>query len=128
MAKRRRNRDDNSIASEYSLVRLPRSMVYVPGLDQYAYYNPPPLPVDEDLRRWDPEGLAAPIRSQRGYAKMRELYHATRFVGSMGYSGRFNVMHCLRRKVRREVLHALKLKRSGRGSGKRRTWRSDIKC
>lgn len=35
---------------------------------------------------------------------------------------------CFKRKVRREVLHALKLKRSGRGGRKRRNEWSDVQC
>lgn len=35
---------------------------------------------------------------------------------------------CFRRKARREVIHALKLQRSGKGSPKRRSQWSDVQC
>lgn len=38
------------------------------------------------------------------------------------------IVHCLRRKVRREVMFALDLRRSGRGGAKRRNEWSDVHC
>lgn len=39
-----------------------------------------------------------------------------------------NVIICLKRKIRREVLHALKLKKSGRGRRRRRNYHSNVRC
>lgn len=55
------------------------------------------------------------------------LYDPT--TARIAFSDPLTVTECVRRRVRREVLHALK--KTGRGSGggkKRRTWRSMIKC
>lgn len=97
----------------------------------------------EDNRLFHPDGSDRAARTSRGTgsrqaaraarrtrhaASVGALYHAPSHI--IGFINKpWNpVVHCVRRKVRREVLHALKRTRSGRGGRKRRNWRSDIKC
>jgi len=130
MARRgRRNRDTSDIASTL-LVSPPRSLAFTSAELARLYARASaPLEVEDDLRRWDPEGVDRPARTGVGQkARIREFYHATRFVGQPGFARPRVVMECVRRAVRREVLHALRRTRSGAGGKKRRNWRSLVRC
>lgn len=108
-----------------------------------------------DNRRWDPDplGRAKTLSGARPriIAKQPNVNKKFRVIRGPGgrplssknlvhginASGvtsrlRFKVPHdvlvCLRRKIRREVLHALKLKKSGGGGRRRRNQYSDIEC
>lgn len=99
-----------------------------------------------DLRRWDPEpsvardgvgrsarivhktparsasrarGMASPARQNNFLAKPASYRFET---------GNKTIPICARRKTRKEVLHALKKTRSGKGSPKKRNRWSDIRC
>lgn len=61
------------------------------------------------------QALALPFRAQ-GLAKQK-----------LGYAHPDNVINCLRRKARKEIMHALKLRKKGSGGAKRKQ-RSPIKC
>lgn len=100
----------------------------------------------EDNRRWDPapwkpaktlHGVRPRIVAKANVArpKGRPLLRSiglAKQVSGVTSRLRFKVPHdvivCLRRKIRREVLHALKLKNSGRGGKRRRTPYSSIDC
>lgn len=41
---------------------------------------------------------------------------------------RVRIATCVRRQQRREVMFAKKFHKRGRGGGRRRTWRSDVRC
>lgn len=131
MARRARPNRDTTVIASSGLVGLPRNRLAFTAEELLRLYQraAEPLPVDEDLRRWDPEGIDRPARTRSGTrAMMREFYHVRRFVGGPAFVRPRIVQECLKRAVRREVLHALRRTRSGRGGKKRRTWRSLVKC
>jgi len=115
---------------------LPRSS----SLDLFHRINA--LRVVEDARQWHPErqnrhpktvhGQRAPIRARdKRYrspaALLKRLPSQTRAVLAFPHPGR--VIECVRRKIRKEVIHALKLQGKGAGSKKRkRDWKSKIRC
>lgn len=71
--------------------------------------RPPRRPVGNPLGRW--------------HVNVQPVTHETfRFADAR------RTVICLKRKVRAQVLHALKRTRSGKGSPKKRTPWSDIKC
>lgn len=68
-----------------------------------------------------------PIWSWRGLPRNLQVPVGVRFESPL------KVVTCVRRKVRREVIHALdkvrnKKREKGRGGARRRTWRSNIWC
>lgn len=68
-----------------------------------------------------PEGK--PLQSANKFSVVKFAEHALpRFAEAR------KTIICLKRKVRREVLHALKLTRSGAGTKKRRNEWSDVQC
>lgn len=100
------------------------------------------LPIDnrayEDRRQWHPDGDYRPARSysrSRQQLKLsdpmddlRDVWQSTRAV--LAFSNPRDVLVCVRRKMRREVLHAFR--KTGRGGGRKRppryNWFSKIKC
>jgi len=127
-----RNRDTIAITSDPLSSLVPRPRPYQRWhreLGEVVTVTPWQWAVEQDLRRWDPEGINAPVRTRSGErARFVELYRPSTQVGHFGFRRPPNIMECIRRKIRREVLHALRLKKSGRGGSKKRDWRSDIKC
>lgn len=86
-----------------------------------------------DNRRYDPRIYRPPGATQRFAARLTTARVPTQTIGNFRHRVRFArpdlVAVCLRRKVRKEVLHALH--RTGRGRGKaprRRNLYSNIKC
>jgi len=137
MAKRRNRRDDSSIANR----RLPE-VEYTPRRSQLKTPN---LRIYEDRRQWHPEGIDAPagVLRQRSARRLvetksseRRLPAASRrsFAPRMSspitaFAEPREVLVCVRRSQRREVLHALKRTGSGTSSKKPKlTWRSKISC
>ena len=97
----------------------------------------------EDRREFHPEGRNRPARSftrhvhrlravtpSKGTRRSRSVVHDVwRGVPHrIGFVRPERVLVCVRRKMRREVIHALK--KNGKGGGKkpRLNWRSKIKC
>lgn len=98
-----------------------------------------PLTEIEDLRFWHPDsdpdalltsGVPTPIVERRSANSARRMTRRAIFLSrpTLAFHNPLNVVTCIRRKARREVLHALKKTRAGRGRGRRRTWRSNIRC
>ena len=98
------------------------------GLTQYA--PRPSLALYEDLRRWHPMRDVRPaIRTTGRVATLAVRPTATfnPMGGLRSFTVPANVVTCVRRKMRREVLFAM----GKSGGGKRRpsrTWRSNVKC
>lgn len=135
MAKKRKSpakRDNSSIANE-PLASLLRPVLPAPRLT-YRFSNLLDL---EDHRRFTPHQDTR-LFSKRitGGAVSRHVTKAppkaaparSALAAHMYHEVPNNVVVCVRRKRRREVLHALRQVRSGRGRSKRRNWRSDIRC
>lgn len=68
--------------------------------------------------------------SPRARNKLQSAPKVTRWAETprASFASARNTFICLKRKVRREVLHALRRTRSGKGSPKRRNEWSDIQC
>jgi len=102
-----------------------------------------------DMRRWAPGGREPPREFSGHPARIRHKPKNSPLVrrgpGGKPLQSRPSVLKrletsvprfasaaksiiCFRRKVRREVIHALKLKRSGKGSPKRRSQWSEVEC
>lgn len=99
-----------------------------------------------DLRRWDPQvttprdAVGRPARvvhktatrsskPARGMASpVRQNNFLTKPASFRFEAGGKTIPVCARRKTRKEVLHALKQTRSGKGSPKKRNRWSDIRC
>lgn len=101
-----------------------------PVIRQQLYHGNYDDPIS-DRRRYQPDRRSAPphafkrdaIRLYTGLAHpSRELTKSIRFARPD------LITICLRRKVRREVLHALRRTRKGSGGGRRRNFWSDVKC
>lgn len=95
-----------------------------------------PLQSFEDRRAWHPLGQAAPARSfsQTRHrltipAKSR-FFPGPRLSNVVGFVNPQRILICVRRRIRREVIHALRF--AGRGRGKQRPPRrseySSIHC
>lgn len=133
----RRRRDNNlqSLGPTLDLSPLPPSPVLVGesslvrALKDQALHQAQ-LAEAEDTRQWHPLGPDRPARDLSGRPRgvqvnPLKLAHALSFHQADPLS---RVVTCVRRKARREIMHALKLTRKGAGGAKRRNWRSDIKC
>lgn len=137
---RRKRRDTQDIANR----RLPLPYEYVrPGLNSYVSER---LRFYEDRRQWHPEGVYRPARSfSRSFHRLRVVSDrrepvrsrkARNFLQEMrssvpvrvGFQSPDGVLVCVRRKQRREVLHALR--KTGRGGQRRPVWNwySRISC
>lgn len=141
MARRRSRREDNTFTSDAAgPVYVSSSLSLLRAMRAQAEH----LQEIEDRRRWDPMGDDAPARHIGGFTRVVEspnvnrkqarsrparLHSMSRTLFAFDPSKR--VMVCIRRKIRREVMHALRLRNKVRrrgGSGARRNWRSQIKC
>jgi len=101
-----------------------------------AYYDAMQL---EDLRQFHPDparpatelpGRRARIIERPAKIKWgRIMYPQSYAKARMGYAHPENVITCLRRKARKEIMFALGLRKKGSGAGRRkRNHRSNIKC
>lgn len=101
----------------------------------------------EDRRQWHPVGSSAParsfdrsrhrltvvdrpirhkVRSFRGFNAPRALSSQTK--AALAFSGPSRVLVCVRRQIRREVMHARGLAGQIGFRRPRRTWLSEISC
>lgn len=118
MARRRRDRDSAFINSPVLVVRrIPRT---VDVLADTRFYHPQaaarPLAYIKKL----PRIIAAPVLSAR-------QRRSPNYVSpTIGFASPRNVVLCVKRKTRKEVMIAKKLK-NGKGSQRRTEW-SDVKC
>lgn len=85
--------------------------------------------------------LFSPRFDQRAFSFDAEVVRGTQSAGRTllsGYQNPFSVQAvqndsvragiCARRHQRREVLHALRRVKRGRGGQRRRTWKTDVRC
>lgn len=95
------------------------------------------LPSYEDDRMSAPDGRGRADRSTRRWSARTKVApvsrSANRLIGdiqALTFRAPQFVIKCIRRKVRREVIHALKKTRKGAGAGKpkRRNQSSNIRC
>lgn len=136
-------RDTSDIASGDPLLDLtapPRVTPTLTPLQQYMDLTAERylLRELEDHRQWHPDpqrSLVTPVgrptrqRLRDPMSRLRRFGAQTKAVISVGHRNPLNAaIICARRKARKEVLHALGLKRRGKGGGKRRNWRSNVKC
>lgn len=119
MARRSGQRDTSRIAT-------PRV------LDPLFRLAPLPLAVFEDRRDFNPDG---PYRrpatfSRRAFADvvLKPAPRAFSFPDVFGFRVPDKVLICVRRKQRREVLHALRRTGSGAGRRRRRNYYSAVSC
>lgn len=96
----------------------------------------------EDFRYYHPLGgnrPASTVRSKRANiglvdpgSRLRRFPAQTKAIRAFGNTPLERKLDpaavCVRRKSRREVLHALNRTRKGKGGSPRRNWRSSIKC
>lgn len=106
----------------------------LPRLDLRAFedrrlFVPDPLPRYRSLLNPWPNRIRAMVTSPARVAEAPRghLRSAMSQLG-MRFEAPKKVLVCVRRKQRREVLHALKRTRKGAGSAKRRNQWSDVKC
>lgn len=134
-----RKRDDTSTTS-YSLDTSLTSLLSPPRM--VSPVEPRRLPVSrydlatetvevlgDDGRTYHPLGRRRPQLTASGQvAQLRRTYHS--LTHQIGFHDPFNVMRCVRRATRREVLFAFnKQRKRGQGGGKyRRNYWSKIKC
>lgn len=105
-----------------------------------------PLTAIEDRRRFHPDGFAAPAQSfkktrhritEQTYQRKKSInqksvlpnfYTPTIEIGKLAFQEPKNILVCVRRKVREEVLHALK--KTGKRGQKRKKFNyySSISC
>lgn len=95
----------------------------------------PVLALLEDRRLYHPERDFRPARSfftgPRLVVRNANIWQKrNRFAvpSAVGFSVPRDVAICIRRKARREVIHAKRLTARGAGGSKRRNWFSDIHC
>jgi len=145
MARRRRRRETNDFTNDptptpISTYRIPPLPPPLPDVEDYTSYarqifNTPPANLDD--RTWNPEtpnknrtrsGRIARVKLVSGAHALFSPFSQTK--ARLGFTSPPNVMTCVRRKVRKEVMHALK--KTGKGGGKQRrhryTLKSRIKC
>lgn len=140
MARRRQNRtgkrDNNSIANRPF---VPRRYVgynaYIPRLPSRPAVA---LRAVEDRRHFHPDQAYRPAlgfsrRDQsrvvlRNPTKVAKRYNRLVIPDVFGFRAPNYVAICIRRKIRKEVIHALKLEKRGAGGAKRRNFWSGVKC
>lgn len=140
MGKSKRSRRDNNTIAKRS---LPQTLTPFDAARQLDFFRD--LKPIEDRRTWHPEGKARPARSfdssrhrlvvgqaqvkqavRTGYTKLRHL--ALQVPKAVAFQAPEKVLVCVRRQMRREVMHALK-KAGKRGQKSRRwSWYSNISC
>lgn len=136
MARRGRARADRDTSDIASLLAPPRPLPRAHYVTEFA---------TEDRREYHPEGpFAAPLSfgnlpaaiswtgtlsgSTPSPSKRISGLPTGSLIGSPAFTTPPGVAICVRRKQRREVLHALKKTRSGSGRSKRRNPYSEVKC
>lgn len=127
-ANNRRQRDTIDIASpllERAQLRQSTTLADLGSLLERSY-----LQEIEDNREFHPLREDRPAGARRRSDRM--FTDATRLFGGrtqIGFARPQGVAVCVRRKTRREVLHALKRTRGGAGAKKRTyNWKSFVKC
>lgn len=132
------HRDAPHVASEPSLAVRPSSY-YVDllrSIEDRRVFHPEPIAPARvfsgpkariTLRPPAPAKVKRSVRA-RNVQKMQQGLIPAMPREQHAFTNPNEVMICLRRKIRREVLHALKMKRSGRGRKKRRNYHSDVRC
>lgn len=128
MAKRMRSTKRDAIVIPNRSPRL-RSSYFIP-----YRLKPVDLSVFEDRRTFYPstERVGRPALSFTNRAASRVVLKSKsrpfRFPDVFGFRVPNVVAICVRRKIRREVMHALDLTRKGAGGSKRRNEWSGVKC
>lgn len=123
--RRRRNRSDSE--RPHAVSQRPLATLLRPA-------PPPikPLQLIEDRRTYHPLGADRPARQVSGHpSKPLRVTPSRKFKipTQLGFTDPRQVAVCVRRKQRKEVLHALK--KTGKGKRHRRprrTWLSNIRC
>lgn len=137
MARRRTtNRDHNNIASDpldSFLTPVVRPKHVTNATPTTTQYLPKSLRQIEDRRTWHPDGAQkrppATVHSSKAKLAVAPPQKNKRILPHrIAFQAPKSVLVCIRRKMRAEVLHALKRTRRGSGSPKHRTAFSDIKC
>lgn len=146
MARRRGRRETNDFANDplpptpITSYRIPALPPALPNVDDYTEYarqilNRPPVNLDN--RTWQPEVHPNRNRTRSGRIARVKLVSGAHSLFSphsqtkarLGFSAPQDVMTCIRRKIRKEVLHAFqKAGKGGRQRKHRYTARSRIKC
>lgn len=103
--------------STFDLVRL----MALQEVEDARQYNPDPQRMP---RKYD--GNRSIIRETAG--SMLSTYHSVHNVMGFVNNPLNPVVHCVRRKMRREVLFAFKRTRKGSGGRKHRNWKSNYRC
>lgn len=149
-----KNKKSRRVTSANANRRLPGSLspLTLPGQMEFDFPKPTKSFWDlrpyEDRREWHPEGSWAPARSfsstrhrltvvdqprarstplnRNPWRSLRNYFSQTK--ARVAFSNPSRVLVCVRRSIRREVLHALR--KSGRRGQKppRRTWYSSVSC
>lgn len=95
----------------------------VSSLDDFMQ---PLIPNDQRLFSFgDPERYTLDVGQT---ANSIGVERPTRLPAQVRFADPAQVAICVRRKERREVLHALRYVRKGKGGSRRRNWASKIKC
>lgn len=151
MAKNRNRRHDRSpsisafhhrVRDDFSIANAPFDRIFEPvdvralhpNVDHFDTYNSnfyspavrSILPEIEDRRRYTPAGSAEPARTPRSVAKIK--MHRLGPLDVFGFGSPRHVLVCLRRAMRKEVLHALR--KTGKGSSPPRRFNqfSKVRC
>lgn len=143
---RSNNRRSRRVNNNNARQNLPASTLIKVSPVKYNQIPSSYLSQFEDRRKWHPEGAYAPAKSfNRSKHTLIEIGTSKRTSGSRNRSSRYNisptsfvskigfqypkkVLICVRRKMRKQVLHALK--KTGK-KGQRRpkfNWYSKIRC
>lgn len=131
---RKRDTTDITLNSNQSLTSLLRPARMVSPIRlTYSRVDPVTLDVSlgdvEDNRRFHPDGPRRPQQRATGQvATLRRTYAS--LTHQIGFSNPNNVIRCIRRKTRKEVLFAFnKQRKKGQSGGRyKRNYWSKIKC
>lgn len=129
MARRRSNQVQVGRPRRQFLVSSPRLVRPIFTIRRLpVVFRRPPL---EDRRRWHPDGVFRRLETFgfRDSARVRvQARRSFRFPDVFRFADPRRVIRCVKRKERREVLHAIKKIGSGAGRPKRRNYWSNISC
>lgn len=135
MAKSNRGRRDTSDQIDVAIQRMVAPAVPVTPIAPSPVITSYQVPTDP----WDEyrvnqainvDGTPSRYKADRGTRPFRDVSRAVSFgrgVVAFANDPLNPVIHCIRRKTRRQVLFALRPKRRGRGAG-RRKWHSKYGC
>lgn len=113
------------------LTQIATPVLPSPAITPVTWSQTQPLTEISDHRTWHPLGNQRPALTVSTRHKLKiagprnKLKYPSAHV-AFQQPGQLDV--CIRRKTRRQVLHALKRTRSGRGKSKRRKPYSNIRC